>query len=295
MLTILHGSDLHFGKPFDEGVARVFLETIREISPGMVVLSGDFTQRAKVQEYQAARAFLDSLPDVPTVVTPGNHDVPLYRVWERVSAPLKNYRTYISSDLETVTRVEGAVVVALNSTAPLRAVVNGHLQDRQLLFAAEAFKDAPPSDLKVVVLHHHLAPAPDYESDQVLQGYQRCLRAFEKMEVDLILGGHLHRSYTADSRDVIPDEGEDGGIVIAHSGTTTSTRGRARERNKNTFNLIGVSRDWMEITHHLYVGGAGGFVPMANHTFPRRGGTAGPNVVGLPADGEGLKAEEGEG
>ncbi|NNM06009.1 MAG: 3',5'-cyclic-nucleotide phosphodiesterase [Gemmatimonadetes bacterium] len=295
MLTILHGSDLHFGRPFDEAVARVFRETIRGISPDLLVLSGDFTQRAKVREYRLAREFLDSLPDVPTVVTPGNHDVPLYRVWERVFAPLRNYRQFLSEELDTVTRVEGAVVVSLNSTAPLRAVVNGHLTDPQLLFAAEALKDARPTDLRVLVFHHHLAPAPDYESDQVLKGYQRCIRAFEKMKVDLILGGHLHRSFTANTQDVIPGKRKDGGIVIAHSGTTTSTRGRARERNKNTLNLIGISREWMEITHHLYVDGANGFVPMASHAFPRRGGAlpgrAG-TVAGHPADDDAVGAEE---
>ncbi len=271
MLTILHGSDLHFGKPFDKTVAEVFRETIGKVSPDLLILSGDFTQRAKVKEYRAAREFLDGLPDLPTVVTPGNHDVPLYRVWERVFAPLRNYRAFISPDLDSVTRVEGVVAVSLNSTAPLRAVVNGHLHDHQLRFAADTFSQGAQGDLKLVVLHHHLAPAPDYESDQVLQGYQRCLRAFEEMEVDLIVGGHLHRSYTANSQDVLPGPAKTGGIVIAHSGTTTSTRGRARERNKNTFNLIGISRDRMEITHHMYVGGEGEFVPLASHTFPRRG------------------------
>jgi len=270
MLTILHGSDLHFGKPFDDRVAEAFQETVREHSPDLLVLSGDFTQRAKIGEYQKAREYLRKLPDLPLVVTPGNHDVPLYRVWERVFAPLRNYREFISSELDTVTKLDGAVAVSLNSTAPLRAIVNGNLRDHQLLFAANAFRDVPEEHLRVVVLHHHLAPAPDYESDQVLSGFQRCLDAFEKMRVDLILGGHLHRAYVANSLDA--RSGKDGrhGIVIAHSGTTTSRRGRARERNKNSFNLIGITGDQMVITHHMYVEEGGGFVPVGSHTFPRR-------------------------
>jgi 3',5'-cyclic AMP phosphodiesterase CpdA len=295
MLTILHGSDLHFGKPHDDRVAGVFRQAVQDLSPDLLVLSGDFTQRAKVREYQQAREYLRSLPDLPMVVTPGNHDVPLYRVWERVFTPLGNYREFISSELDTVTQVDGAVVVSLNSTAPLRAIVNGHLRDSQLLFAADAFREGPENRLRVVVLHHHLAPAPDYESDQVLQGYQRCLDAFGEMGVDLILGGHLHRAYVANSLDSQPGGAGKRGMVIAHSGTTTSRRGRARERNKNSFNLIGITRDKMVIAHHMYVDVEDGFVPVASHTFPRRpfGSLSGhPGLGGISVVGQDPLAEE---
>jgi len=274
MLTILHGSDLHFGKRFKAEAAQAFLEAIRDLHPDLLVLSGDFTQRAKVPEYQQARAYLHSLPDLPLVVTPGNHDVPLYRFWERLLAPLRNYREFISPELDTVTVIPGATVVSLNSTAPIRAIVNGHLRDSQLLFAAQAFESVTRGDLKAVVLHHHLAPAPDYESDQVLQGYQRCLAAFSKMGVELILGGHLHRSYVANSLDAHPpgaDASGDRGMIIAHSGTTTSLRGRARERNKNSFNLIGITGDLIVVTHYLLEDPVEGFVPIVSHTFPRKG------------------------
>ncbi len=269
MLTILHGSDLHFGKPFDAEVADVFLGSIQEISPDLIVLSGDFTQRAKVREFRAARDFLRKLPDLPLVLTPGNHDVPLYRVWERVLTPLRNYQNFISPELDTVTSIEGATVVSLNSTAPRRAVVNGRVGDGQLLFAARAFGNAPGKDLRVVVLHHHLTPAPDYESDQVLPGFQMCLEAFAKMRVELILGGHLHRAYVSDSLDAYSGLEGYQRMVIAHSGTTTSTRGRARERKKNSFNLIGVSGYHIVVTHHQYFREDRRFAPVRTHTFPR--------------------------
>lgn len=292
MLTILHGSDLHFGKPFNAHVADVFRRRIQDVSPDLLVLSGDFTQRAKVGEYREAKAYLESLPDIPTVVTPGNHDVPLYRVWERISSPFRNYYRFISPELNTVTAVDGATLVALNTAAPRRAIVNGRLGDGQLLFAASAFQDVPDSELKVVVLHHHLAPAPDYESDQVLPGFQRVLDAFGKMKVDLILGGHLHRAYIANSLDTYPVEDGRHGIVIAHSGTTTSRRGRARERNKNSFNMIGITADHMVITHHLHVEGEGGFVPVRTHTFPRRtNGTLKDDPILAQTGGKGRGAE----
>jgi 3',5'-cyclic AMP phosphodiesterase CpdA len=269
MLTIVHGSDLHFGKPFRPEAARAFRRAVDCLAPDLLVLSGDFTQRAKVREYQAAREYLRGFQGVPVVVTPGNHDVPLYRVWERLLAPLRNYREYISQQLDAVTRVSGATVVALNSTAPHSAIVNGRIRDGQLRFAAQAFAASPAGDARIVVAHHHLAPAPDYESDQVLHGSQRCLDAFGAMGVELILGGHLHRSYVSDSHDVRPGAAREPGIVIAHCGTTTSWRGRARERLANSFNLVRVSGEHLEITRHIYHDGMDGFAPVARHLFPR--------------------------
>jgi 3',5'-cyclic AMP phosphodiesterase CpdA len=269
MTTLVHGSDLHFGRPHDPGVAEAFREAILETDPDMVVLSGDFTQRAKVREYRQARQWLDGLPRVPVVVTPGNHDVPLYRVWERLVDPYRNYRRWIRDRLNTVTRISGVTVVALNSSAPRRAIVNGRLDPDQIEFARAAFQESDPADLKVVVAHHHLAPAPDYEGDRPLPRARQILDALEEMGVDLILGGHLHRAYIGNSLDVYPGKDRDRGIVIVQSGTTTSRRGRAREAAKNSFNVIQVGPDTVRVVHHMHFREAGGFAPLSAHLFPR--------------------------
>ena len=268
-LTVLHASDIHFGKPFDPGAAKAFLGFLRGLSPDLLVLSGDFTQRAKVREYEAARTFLESFPRVPVVVTPGNHDVPLYRFWERLFAPLRNYRAHISKDLDTVTRIPGATVVSLDSTAPLTAIVNGRMGDSQLRFAAQAFRTSPEGDVRILVAHHNLARAPDYEPEQILPGYRKYLAAFAKMGVELILGGHLHRAYATTSLDVLPDLDGAAPMTIVHSGTTTSTRGRARERGKNTLNVVRVLNDEFQVVPHLFDRESGVFNPYGARSFPR--------------------------
>ena len=70
MLTILHGSDVHFGKPHRPSVAAGFLELARRVSPDVVVLAGDLTQRAKVREFEQAQAYLGEFGPAPVVVTP---------------------------------------------------------------------------------------------------------------------------------------------------------------------------------------------------------------------------------
>lgn len=272
MLTLLHASDLHFGKPYDATAGEAFQRAARAVAADLIVVSGDFTQRAKVAEYEAARAWLDRLPDVPVVVTPGNHDVPLYRVFERLFAPYRNYRRWISDGLDSVIRIPGATVVSLNSTAPLRAIVSGRIDRRQLRFAARAFRDTAPADARILVAHHHLAPAPDYEGDTALRRTPEILDALNDMEVDLVLGGHVHRAYVASSLDVFPNRDGEQGIVIVQCGTTTSDRGRARERARNSFNVVGITPERLDVTHYLYFEDLARFAPSSMHALPRRNG-----------------------
>ena len=271
MLTIFHVSDLHFGPPFQEDVGEALLRFAFDLKPDLIVASGDFTQRAREEQFAAARAFLDRLPEAPLVTTPGNHDVPLYRVAERLFRPLEHYQRHISPELDTVTRLPEAVVVSLNSTAPRRAIVNGRIHRRQLEFAREAFEGVPPELFRIVVAHHHFAPPPDFEGGDVMPKAKRALDAFTHMRVDLVLGGHLHRAYLGNSLDVYAGMDREHGIVIVQSGTSTSRRGRAREREKNSFNVLRLDGRMIRVTHYMYFDVAGGFLPTSRHIFFRGG------------------------
>jgi 3',5'-cyclic AMP phosphodiesterase CpdA len=271
MLTILHVSDLHFGPPYQEAVGEALQRFAHRLQPELIVASGDFTQRAKPEQFAAARAFLDRLPRVPLVTTPGNHDVPLFRVAERLFHPYQHYQEHISPELDTVQRIPEAVVVALNSTAPRLATVNGRVHRWQLDFAREAFTDVPPDVFRIVVAHHHFAPPPDFEKAAAMMKAKRALDAFTDMRVDLILGGHLHRAYLGNSLDVYAGMDREHGIVIVQSGTSTSRRGRAREREKNSFNVIRIDGRLIRVTHYMYFEVADGFLPTSRHIFYRGG------------------------
>ncbi len=266
-MILLHASDIHFGKRHDPTAAKAFLEAAHALPSDLLVVSGDFTQRAKVREYLAARAYLDRLPQRPLIVTPGNHDVPLYRFWERAFAPYRNYRRYISPDLDSVTTVPGAAVVALNSSTPYAAVVNGRLRKRQLAFAERAFASAAPGALRIVVTHHPLLPAPDYGADQVLPGAEWIARRLTEIGVDLVLSGHLHRSYLATTAHVC----EVGSVPawLVHSGTTTSTRGRGSERGRSTFNRLDIGEEHMIFERFMYFADRSAFECVERRIVPR--------------------------
>jgi len=271
-MKLMHISDLHFGPPYVPRVGEALLGQMDGWDVDAVVVSGDFTQRAKPNQFAEARSFLDRMPEIPKVLVPGNHDVPLYRIVERLSRPRALYRRYIQDQLDTVHRFPGVVIVALDSTSPRRSVTNGRIHLDQLALCRKVFSGTPEDSVKVVVSHHHFAPAPDYEKDQVMPKGRRALDLFVEMGVDMILGGHLHRAYIGNSLDVYPGQQPDRGIIIVQSGTTTSRRGRARERERNSLNLIQIDKDRLEITHFLFRDRENAFLPSSRHTFPRPGG-----------------------
>ena len=260
MLTILHGSDVHFGKTHRPSASTALFDLARKVTPDVIVLAGDFTQRAKVREYEQARAFLRQVQDVPVVVTPGNHDIPLYRVHERLFTPFRNYRAFISQEMDTVTRVGGAVFVALNSADPHRSIVNGRIADHQLRFLARIFQETFDADVRILVTHHALAPPPDGGSDATIPGSGALLDRFRELGVDLVLSGHLHRGFVTRSSEVRPDHRDHGDIAIVHSGTAASSRGREAEKGENSVNVLRVGAREIEVIPHWFENDGAGFV-----------------------------------
>lgn len=271
MTRILHISDLHFGPPFVPVVAEALLRTIPLLHVDAIVVSGDITQRARREQFEQARAYFERFPAVPLLVIPGNHDVALWRVFERLCRPHALYREIISPDLNPVLRVGNVMLVGLDSTAPRRAISNGRIDLHQLHHSATVFAAAPPELVRIVVAHHHFAPGHDRVMDMPMPGSRRALDFFVEQGVEVILGGHLHRSYIGSSLDFYPGHHRERGVIIVQCGTTTSSRGKGRERDENTFNLIEAGAQTLTVTHYLYQEQAARFAPLSRHIFPRRG------------------------
>ena len=111
-----------------------------------------------------------------------------------------------------------------------------------------------------------------YSSEAVRDRRRSAMERFENMNVELILGGHLHRAYIGNSLDFYPGTHRDRGIIIAQCGTTTSRRGRGREAEKNSLNLIEIRRSTITITHYMYFHESDSFEAFSRHTFRRAAG-----------------------
>ena len=249
MLRILHGSDLQMGRPFRPRAAKALRQLAFEVDPNLIVISGDLTQRAKVHEFQAAWTFLEELPQVPLIVTPGNHDVPLYRFWERLLVPYRSWNRTIPHDLDSVTVIPGATVVALNSASPWSAIVGGRLTQAQLRFARQSFDSELTEGIRVLVTHHHFVCKSAGGGGRPIPAAPLIINQIEEMEVDVVLSGHLHRMQVAMSRDVVP--GKNLGVPLITAGTATSRRGRGEEEGTNSVNVLDVTEDQIKVTPYL--------------------------------------------
>lgn len=266
MRRIVHISDVHFGPHFLPEVAEGVLEFIAEREPHLVVISGDLTQRAKPRQFREARAFADRI-EVPTVVVPGNHDVPLYRFWERIFSPFGAYSRHFSPELEPSFHDEEMAVVGIN-TAFGWTLKDGRITLGRLRRAAEQLGEAPSDRVRLVVLHHQLIPAPRFGSQRVLTNAWEALELFGRLDVEVVFAGHLHQAWVGLSEGYYPSGGRP--ILVVHAGTTTSGRGRGSERGRNTLNVVEIDDKEITVGHHGWEGALGRFIEWSRHRYPRR-------------------------
>ncbi len=271
MINILHMSDLHFGEVFLPHIGEALVFSAHELQTDLIAVSGDFTQNATEQQFQRARDFLKELPQCPIIVTPGNHDVPPRFSFRDLCQPFALYRRYIHPKLDYVSEYEGIKMVSLNSTSSLGSLVNGRLSRQQLEFCTQAFQNTPKEMLRVMMCHHHLAPAPKLNGGGVMWHAKRTIDQLQDAHVDLVLGGHKHRSYVGNSLDFYTGEIREHGIILVQCGTSTSRRGRGREREKNTFNWIHVEPHEIHVIQYMYFKEVNGFEIIGKHIFPRAG------------------------
>jgi len=264
--TLLHISDVHFGPPHRPRVSDGVVELAATRRPDLVILSGDLTQRARPEQFAEARRFVDRIP-VPTLVVPGNHDVPLYRFWERIFSPFGAYRRHFAEELEPIHRDDSLLVVGIN-TAYNWTIKEGRITLARLREVAELFDAASESLFKVVVAHHHLIPPPNFGTQTVLSNAWEAMEVFSLAGVDLILSGHLHQSYIGNSEEFYTRGRPP--VVVVHSGTTTSSRGRAFERERNSCNWIQFDDASVVVSRLMWHDDAGRFAEHSRHWYPRQ-------------------------
>ncbi|MEO8809489.1 MAG: metallophosphoesterase [Rhodanobacter sp.] len=230
MRTLLHLSDLHFGR-VDETLLAPLQTFARQLAPQLVVVSGDLTQRARGIEFRHARQFLDSLP-TPQIVVPGNHDVPLHNVFSRFVSPRRKYCGFIGDDLQPVFEDDEIGVIGIDTSRSL-TFKSGRINEEQIASLRATFAAMPASLTRVVVSHHPFDLPESYDDDELAGRAPLAMGVFAECGVDLLLAGHLHASHAGNTSARYPDL--DHAALVVQAGTAASTRGRGEA---NSFNVI---------------------------------------------------------
>jgi 3',5'-cyclic AMP phosphodiesterase CpdA len=237
MARLVHLSDLHFGAHdprLVEGVER----KVNEAEPDLVVISGDFTQRARTEQFQEACRFLERLRDAghEVLAVPGNHDVPLYDVLRRFLSPLTRYMRYIDETLCPMMEIPGATVLGINTARSL-TFKDGRISEEQMRFIRETFDRTDPNATRILVTHHPLFALQVGDSLTPAVGRSElALDAIGDSGVDMLLAGHNHDASIHSARDLVTRAGP---ALVVQAGTATSTRVREQSQSFNRIELDG--------------------------------------------------------
>lgn len=224
-------SDTHFGTE-EPPVLDALVRLAAEQRPDVALLTGDITQRARPEQFEAAARFVVRLAAPHTLVLPGNHDVPLFDLPMRLLAPYAGFRAVFGPVLEPRLRAPGLWVAGLRSTRRWRHQ-HGQLSTAQVQEAAAFLAEAPAGTLRVVATHHPLAALESADRNHVLRGAAYALSAWQAAGVDLVMGGHIHRPYFLP---LAPATGGGKRLWVAQAGTAVSRR--LRPGTRHSVNLL---------------------------------------------------------
>lgn len=264
MARLIHLSDLHFGA-HDPDLVDAVEERVRENAPDLVVISGDFTQRARIEQFQEACEFLERLREAghDVLAVPGNHDVPLYDVLRRFLSPLTRYRRYIDDTLCPLQELPGATVLGINTARSL-TFKDGRVSHEQVAFIRDTFERTDPGATRILVTHHPLFSMPVGEgSARAVGRSELALDAIGDAGVDVLLAGHNHLASIHSARDLVTRAGA---ALVVQAGTATSVRLRDQDQS---FNRVDIEGSSVTVTVETWKGGA--FAPQDAQRYERQG------------------------
>jgi len=232
MSVLLQISDTHFGTEQPQ-VVEALVALADQQQPDVVVLSGDITQRARPEQFRAAKAFLNRLGSpgsgTPVLAIPGNHDIALFDLWARLTRPYARYATVFGADLEPAHSSQDLLVVCVNTTRAWRHK-NGDVSTAQIVRVAKRLAAASPRQLRVVVVHQPAAVTQARDRPNLLRGHRAAMHAWSAAGADLVMGGHIHLPYT------LALHGLARRLWVVQAGTAVSSR--TRPGAPNSVNIL---------------------------------------------------------
>ncbi|HJH31728.1 MAG TPA: metallophosphoesterase [Methanosarcinaceae archaeon] len=221
MTRIVHLSDIHVSSAhFLTDVAESVVQGVNEISPDILVITGDLTQNGSHQEYIEAKEWIDRIDCRNKVIVPGNHDS-------------RNVGYLLFEDIigarYSCCSLDGVTVVGVDSSQP--DIDDGHIGREMYGWIAEKF-NPEEKDFRIFTLHHHLIPVPmTGREEEIPEDSGDVLELLNRCNVDLVLCGHRHVPWVWKLND----------MFVLNAGTACSNKIKAR--TTQCYNLIEIEKD----------------------------------------------------
>ena len=189
-------ADLHFGSVAAGLAERLRLELVRAV-PDVIVVAGDLTMRSRTREFAESASWLETLP-APLMLLPGNHDLPVWNVFERFANPFARYAKATGAPLMPVFEDDACFILGLNTTAswhPHLQWQEGLARRGDVIAARKLLAAAPPEKLRIVATHHPLFKVKGLPRARPARRFGQALDMLAAEHVELLMHGHLHQQY----------------------------------------------------------------------------------------------------
>ena len=204
---LLGSANLYLGgrrHRFSEEVQSRLVDHIVDLSPDLVVITGDLTAQALPEEFEKARTALAPVTgSLPTLISPGNHDV-----YTQGSMREQRFYKYFShwagrGPAGVVGRLEvgSTTVLGLDPNRPTSLHASGLLPDEQLTELAEILTEPGLAQRSLVLALHYPVLSPSGAIyDNPRHGLRNARALIDVLRQapkrpDLILHGHIHHGY----------------------------------------------------------------------------------------------------
>jgi 3',5'-cyclic AMP phosphodiesterase CpdA len=225
--VLLQVSDPHFGTERTP-VVQALVSLAAQLRPDLVVLSGDITQRARAEQFSAARVAMDRL-GAPLLALPGNHDIALFDLWSRLIRPYARYSAAFGHNLAPVFASHDLLVLGVNTTRARRHK-DGEVSSEQIDAVSQQLRHATHEQLRVVVVHQPIDVMRAEDLPNRLHNHTAAQQAWAAAGADVVMGGHIHLPY------VMPLPGLARPMWAVQAGTSVSSR--VRSGVPNSVNVV---------------------------------------------------------
>lgn len=247
MTSILQFADIHFGVE-DKAAMDAVKTYAQSLRPDLVLICGDITQSGKVSEFKAAQDWIASFP-APKLITPGNHDTPMFGIFQRLFDPFGRYKKYIEPLSEPFFADKNIMIVPYNTARGVQAKTDwslGVVDMDALDGVIHKLNSVPETVLKMIAVHHPLIyPAMSPLKKETENGKQ-AVKALSDANIDAVLSGHIHSPFVVERTPGKTD-------ILSIGSGTLSTRRRGVPAG---FNHIEVDETTLRITAIDWVDGA---------------------------------------
>ena len=237
---------MHFGTEDKEAIAAV-REFAEGLAPDISVICGDITQSGKIKEFEAAQEWIRTLPG-PKVITPGNHDTPMFGLFHRAFSPFGRYYDIIHPLSEEFYADKNIIIVPLNTARGMQMKLDWSLGVADLPIINKKIKQlhsAEPGALKMIACHHPMVYPEISPLRKETKNGRTAIKHLSDNDIDAVLSGHVHTPFFVDR-----EPGETG--ILSIGSGTLSTRSRGKPAS---FNHIHISDTQISITAIDWING----------------------------------------